>query len=141
MLFRSWSLPIVGVGLLLVSSLVIETAYPAIIQQFQVKPSESNKEAPFIQRNIEATRAAYDISNVEVKDYNATLSASAGQLTNDANTIANIRLMDPNVLSATYRQLQQIKPYYTFADTLDIDRYQINNTQRDAVVEIGRAHV
>jgi len=133
---RSWSLPVAGVGLLLVSSLVIQTAYPAIIQQFQVKPSESNKEAPYIQRNIEATRAAYDIADVEIKDYNATLNASAGQLTNDANTISNIRLMDPNVLSATFRQLQQIKPYYTFAETLDIDRYQINNTQRDAVVAV-----
>ena len=138
---RSWSLPVAGVGLLLVSSLVIQTAYPAIIQQFQVKPSESNKEAPYIQRNIEATRAAYDIANVEVKDYNATLNASAGQLTNDANTISNIRLMDPNVLSATFRQLQQIKPYYTFAETLDIDRYQINNTQRDAVVAVRELNI
>ena len=138
---KSWSLPVVGVGLLLVSALVIETAYPAIIQQFQVKPSESNKEAPYIQRNIEATRAAYDIADVEIKDYNATLSATAGQLTNDANTIANIRLMDPNVLSATYRQLQQIKPYYTFAETLDIDRYQINNTQRDAVVAVRELNI
>ena len=138
---RSWSLPVAGVGLLLVSSLVIQTAYPAIIQQFQVKPSESNKEAPYIQRNIEATRAAYDIADVEVKDYNATLNASAGQLTNDANTISNIRLMDPNVLSATFRQLQQIKPYYTFAETLDIDRYQINNTQRDAVVAVRELNI
>jgi len=138
---RSWSLPVAGVGLLLVSSLVIQTAYPAIIQQFQVKPSESNKEAPYIQRNIEATRAAYDIADVEIKDYNATLNASAGQLTNDANTISNIRLMDPNVLSATFRQLQQIKPYYTFAETLDIDRYQINNTQRDAVVAVRELNI
>ena len=138
---RSWSLPVAGVGLLLVSSLVIQTAYPAIIQQFQVKPSESNKEAPYIQRNIEATRAAYGIADVEIKDYNATLNASAGQLTNDANTISNIRLMDPNVLSATFRQLQQIKPYYTFAETLDIDRYQINNTQRDAVVAVRELNI
>ena len=138
---RSWSLPVAGVGLLLVSSLVIQTAYPAIIQQFQVKPSESNKEAPYIQRNIEATRAAYDIADVEIKDYNATLNASAGQLTNDANTISNIRLMDPNVLSATFRQLQQIKPYYTFAETLDIDRYQINNTQRDVVVAVRELNI
>jgi uncharacterized membrane protein (UPF0182 family) len=138
---RSWSLPVAGVGLLLVSALVIETAYPAVIQQFQVKPSESNKEAPYIQRNIEATRAAYDLADVEVIDYNATLDASAGQLTNDANTISNIRLMDPNVLSATFRQLQQIKPYYTFAETLDIDRYQINNTQRDAVVAVRELNI
>ena len=138
---KSWQLPVVGVGLLLVSALIIETAYPAVIQQFQVKPSESNKEAPYIQRNIEATRAAYDIADVEVKDYNATLNASAGQLTNDANTIANIRLMDPNVLSATFRQLQQIKPYYSFGETLDIDRYQINNTQRDAVVAVRELNI
>ena len=138
---RSWSLPVMGVGLLLVSALIIETAYPAIIQQFQVKPSESNKEAPYIQRNIEATRAAFDLNDVVVRDYDATATASAGQLSNDANTIANIRLMDPNVLSATFRQLQQIKPYYMFADTLDVDRYQINNTQRDAVVAVRELNI
>ena len=138
---KSWSLPILGVGLLVVSALIIETAYPAIIQQFQVKPSESNKEAPYIQRNIDATRAAFGLNNVVVKDYEATASATAGQLSNDANTIANIRLMDPNVLSATFRQLQQIKPYYMFADTLDIDHYQINNTQRDVVVAVRELNI
>ena len=138
---KSWSLPVIGVGLLLVSALIIETAYPAIIQQFQVKPSESNKEAPYIQRNIEATRAAFGLDGVVVKDYNATANATAGQLSNDANTIANIRLMDPNVLSATFRQLQQIKPYYMFADTLDIDHYQINNTQRDTVVAVRELNI
>jgi uncharacterized protein len=138
---KSWSLPIAGVGLLVVSALVIETAYPAIIQQFQVKPSESNKEAPYIQRNIDATRAAFNLNTVTVKDYDATANASAGQLSNDANTIANIRLMDPNVLSATFRQLQQIKPYYMFADTLDIDHYQINNTQRDTVVAVRELNI
>ena len=138
---KSFSLPVMGVGLLLVSALIIETAYPAIIQQFQVKPSESNKEAPYIQRNIEATRASYDIADVDIQDYNATLNASAGQLTNDANTIANIRLMDPNVLSATFRQLQQIKPYYSFGETLDIDRYQFNNIQRDAVVAVRELNI
>jgi uncharacterized membrane protein (UPF0182 family) len=138
---RSWSLPVMGVGLLLVSALIIETAYPAIIQQFQVKPSESNKEAPYIQRNIEATRAAFDLNKVVIRDYEATASASAGQLSDDANTIANIRLMDANVLSATFRQLQQIKPYYMFADTLDVDRYQINNTQRDTVVAVRELNI
>ena len=138
---RSWSLPVLGIGLMLAASLVIETIYPAAVQQFQVKPSESNKEAPYIQRNIDATRAAYDLNGVEIKDYNATVVSSAGQLANDANTIANIRLMDPNVLSATFRQLQQIKPYYSFADSLDIDRYQINNTQRDAVVAVRELNI
>ena len=71
-----------------------------------------------------------------VTDYQATVATSAGQLANDAATIANIRLMDPNVLSATFRQLQQIKPYYAFADSLDIDRYKIDGKERDVVVAV-----
>ena len=133
---RSWVLPAAGVALLVVSSVLIQTVYPGIIQQFQVKPSESSKEAPYIQKNIDATRAAYGLSNVKVTDYQATISTEAGQLSKDAATISNIRLMDPNVLSATFRQLQQIKPYYTFPDSLGIDRYKVNGVQRDMVVAV-----
>jgi uncharacterized membrane protein (UPF0182 family) len=138
---RSWLLPAAGTALMVVSSLLIAGIYPGAVQQFQVKPSESSKEAPYIQRNIDATRAAYGLSNVEVKDYNATLTTSSGQLATDASTINNIRLMDPNVLSATFRQLQQIKPYYGFADSLDIDRYTVNGTTRDAVVAVRELNI
>ena len=138
---RSWLLPAAGTALLVVSSVLIAGIYPGAIQQFQVKPSESSKEAPYIQRNIEATRAAYDLNGVQMQDYNATLSTSAGQLAKDAATIANIRLMDPNVLSATFRQLQQIKPYYTFPESLDIDRYTVNGVSRDAVVAVRELNI
>jgi uncharacterized membrane protein (UPF0182 family) len=138
---RSWLLPAAGTALLVVSSVLIAGIYPAAIQQFQVKPSESSKEAPFIQRNIEATRAAYDIDDVQIQDYNATLSTNAGQLAKDAATIANIRLMDPNVISATFRQLQQIKPYYSFPESLDIDRYTINGVSRDTVVAVRELNI
>ena len=133
---RSWLLPAAGTALMVVSSLLITSLYPAAIQQFQVKPSESSKEEPYIQRNIDATRSAYDLDGVEVKDYNATLTTSTGQLASDAATISNIRLMDPNILSSTFLQLQQIKPYYTFADSLDVDRYTVNGVTRDAVVAL-----
>jgi uncharacterized membrane protein (UPF0182 family) len=138
---RSWLLPAAGTALLVVSSVLIAGIYPAAIQQFQVKPSESSKEAPFIQRNIEATRTAYDIDDVQIQDYNATLSTNAGQLAKDAATIANIRLMDPNVISATFRQLQQIKPYYSFPESLDIDRYTINGVSRDTVVAVRELNI
>ena len=138
---RSWLLPAAGTALLVVSSVLIAGIYPGAIQQFQVKPSESSKEAPYIQRNINATRAAYDLNGVEMQDYNATLSTSAGQLAKDAATIANIRLMDPNVLSATFRQLQQIKPYYSFPESLDIDRYTVNGVSRDAVVAVRELNI
>lgn len=133
---RSWTLPIAGVALLAVSALLIDGIYPALIQQFQVKPSESSKEQPYIQRNIDATRAAYGINNVQVTDYKATTSATAGQLRDDAQTTASIRLIDPNVVSATFRNLQQIKPYYSFPESLDIDRYKINGQVRDTVVAV-----
>ena len=138
---RSWLLPAAGTALLVVSSVLIAGIYPGAIQQFQVKPSESSKEAPYIQRNIDSTRAAYDLNGVQMQDYNATLSTSAGQLAKDAATIANIRLMDPNVLSATFRQLQQIKPYYSFPDSLDIDRYTVNGVSRDAVVAVRELNI
>jgi uncharacterized membrane protein (UPF0182 family) len=138
---KSWLLPAAGTALLVVSSVLIAGIYPGAVQQFQVKPSESSKEADFIQRNIEATRAAYGLTEVEVKDYQATLSTNAGQLANDAATISNLRLMDPNVLSATFRQLQQIKPYYTFPESLDVDRYTVNGVQRDAVVAVRELNI
>ena len=138
---KSWLLPAAGTALMVGASVLIAGIYPGAVQQFQVKPSESSKEAPFIQRNIDSTRAAYGLTNVEVKDYQATLSTNSGQLATDAATIANIRLMDPNVLSATFRQLQQIKPYYTFPESLDIDRYSVNGVQRDAVVAVRELNI
>ena len=138
---RSWVLPAAGVSLLVISSVLIAGVYPAAIQQFQVKPSESSKEAPYIQRNIEATRAAYGLSDVEVKDYQATIETSAGQLKNDEATISNIRLLDPTVVPSTFRQLQQIKPYYNFADSLDVDRYTINGVKRDSVVAVRELNI
>jgi len=138
---KSWLLPAAGTALLVVSSVLIAGVYPAAIQQFQVKPSESSKEAPFIQRNIDATRDAFGLSAVEVKDFQATLNAAAGQLSKDAVTISNIRLMDPNVLSATFRQLQQIKPYYTFGATLDVDRYKVDGVSYDTIVAVRELNI
>ncbi len=138
---RSWVLPAAGLALLGISSFLISGVYPALIQQFQVKPSESAKESPYIQRNIESTRAAYGLDKVEVKDYQATIDTSAGQLNDDVDTVANIRLMDPNVLSSTFRQLQQIKPYYTFTESLDVDRYMIDGKMRDMVVAVRELNI
>jgi uncharacterized membrane protein (UPF0182 family) len=138
---KSWILPTAGVTLMVVSSVLIAGVYPAVIQQFQVKPSESSKEAPYIQRNIDATRAAYGVSAAKVVDYQATITTSAGQLAKDAGTVSNIRLMDPSVLSATFRQLQQIKPYYTFPDSLDIDRYTVAKKEQSVVVSVRELNI
>jgi uncharacterized protein len=131
---RTWLLPGLGVGGLLLSALVVGGIYPAIVQRFEVKPSEQTKEAPYLKRNIDATRTAYGIDKVKVQTYSATTQASANQLRADSDTTASIRLLDPALVSPTFKNLQQIKAYYDFAATLDVDRYVLNGTKRDVVV-------
>jgi hypothetical protein len=131
---RQWFIPNIGIGALLVTGILIGGIYPTVIQQFVVKPSEADKEAPYIQRSIEATRAAYGLSGVEISDYPASLDPNGELLTQQAETINKIRLMDPALLSPTFNQLQQIRGYYSFAQTLDIDRYKINGDTQGTVI-------
>ncbi len=131
---RTWLLPGVGVGALLVSALLIGGIYPAIVQRFEVKPSERTKEAPYIRKNIDATSAAYGIDKVDIKDYTATTRVSQDQLREDSDTTASIRLLDPAIVSPTYKNLQQIRAYYDFQDDLDVDRYTLNGQKTDVVV-------
>jgi uncharacterized membrane protein (UPF0182 family) len=138
--YRSWTLPIVGFGVMVISAIVIGGVYPAIVQHFRVAPNAADKEAAYISRNITATRTAYGLPNpdsAQVKqNYAATTTATAGQLAADAASLPGIRLVDPNVLSATYNQLQQIRGFYSFPDVLDIDRYPIAGKETDSVVAI-----
>ncbi|HEX7107377.1 MAG TPA: UPF0182 family protein, partial [Acidothermaceae bacterium] len=130
---RGWLLPAASFGLLVLSAVIIGGIYPLIVQNFQVKPSEADKEAPYIQRNIDQTRFAYGLSNVQVKPYDATTSASADELDDSTATGAGVRLLDNSVLPPTYNQLQQFRNFYSI-DKLDVDRYVINGQEQDAVV-------
>ncbi|WP_353810331.1 UPF0182 family membrane protein [Agromyces sp. SYSU T00194] len=131
-----WRLPLVGTALLIISSLIIGSLYPWVIQRFQVDPSAKTLEAPFIQRNIDMTREAFGVADVEEIPYEAQTDAERGALRADAETTANIRLMDPAQISDAFAQLEQFRQYYQFPDILDVDRYQIDGTTQDAVVAV-----
>ena len=134
---RHWAIPAIGAGLLVVSSIVVGTLYPMIVQQFQVRPSELVREQPYLERNIEATRDAYDIADAEITDYPGTVAPpTASVLTASAGTLNAIRLLDPAVVSPTFNQLQQIRGYYSFNNTLDVDRYDLEEGRRGAVVAV-----
>src|SRR5688500_4713156 len=129
---RNFLLPAAALVLLLLSSLVIGVAYPAIVQQFVVRPSADQKEAPYIERAIASTRDAYDLSDIQYIEYaqDATgrevdTEAAQAELRNDRETIPNARLLDPNVLAATFTARQQIRNVYGFPEKLDIDRYTL----------------
>ncbi|MEI6363783.1 MAG: UPF0182 family protein [Actinomycetes bacterium] len=132
---RHWVLPVLGAGLLLVTSVVVGALYPMFVQQFQVRPSELVKEQPYLDRNITATRAAYDIADSTVADYAGTVSPpTQAVLDASAGTLNNIRLLDPAVVSPTFNQLQQIRGYYSFNSKLDVDRYTLDQAKRGAIV-------
>ena len=141
-LFRpGWSLPFISFGVMLASSLIIGGLYPAFVQQFQVKPSEFQREEPYIERNLAATKTAYDLNDVQITDYQAIDNPNQAVLTEDSATLNNIRILDPTVLSPTYRNLQQIRGFYAFADTLDIDRYLIDGVKRGTVLAVREVNL
>lgn len=133
---HSWRLPIVGTVLLTVTAVVAGGIYPALIQSLKVRPSEKSLESPYIQRSIDATRAAFGLDGVKVEPYTAATHATAGQLREDAATVPGIRIIDPNIVSPTFRQLQALRQYYAVPDTLDVDRYTIDGKSQDSVVAV-----
>ncbi|GLX99040.1 UPF0182 protein [Herbidospora sp. NBRC 101105] len=131
-------LPGVALGLLVLSAVLIGGVYPALVEQFQVKPNQQAKERDYIDRNIKATRAAYGVDNATVTQYGAETEAKPEVLQKESSQIPGLRLLDPTVLSPTYQQLQQIRGYYQFPEQLDIDRYKNPATGKvqDTVVAV-----
>ncbi len=132
----NWRISIIATLTLLVLGGVSIIAYPALVQQFQVNPSQQSLESEYIQRNIDATREAFDFDDIEVTPYEPSTSGEKGALREDAETAASIRLLDPNLVSDTFRQLQQVRPYYSFPAQLDVDRYNIDGQMRDTVIAV-----
>jgi hypothetical protein len=140
---RNFRLPAAALVLLLLSSLVIGVAYPAIVQQFVVRPSADQREATSSPAAIESTRNAYDLSTSSTSTTPSRRpgeevdpAAALAELRNDTETIPNARLLDPNVLSDTFTARQQIRNVYGFPEKLDIDRYTIGGDTQDYVVAV-----
>ncbi|WP_328947091.1 UPF0182 family protein [Streptomyces sp. NBC_00250] len=126
---RTWQLPVIGFGLMVLSAILIGGLYPAIVQKFQVQPNEQAKEAPYIQKNIDATRKAYAIDGTKPENYSGKSTVKAkDQLRTDADSAASYRVLDPNIVSPTFQQLEQKRKYYQFPTTLDVDRYAGKDT-------------
>ena len=127
---RGWVLPIIAVGLWGFVSIVVGTIYPAVVQQFRVKPNEYAKERPYIARNIRATRDAYNLSGDQGDELPVRRDAHRGRGRRDnKTTIDNARLWDPDVIEATYGQVQELQTYYN-VDDVDVDRYTVDNETR-----------
>ena len=125
-----------SLALLGIAAVAIGGIYPAIVQQFTVKPNLREREAPFIEKTIGATRQAYGLEGVKRTQYSAQAVIPPASLTTDKTVVPTIRLLDPAVVNETFTQFQQIRSFYDFAEKLDVDRYVVNGQLQDFVVSV-----
>ena len=130
---KGWALPVIGVGLWALISVVVGAIVPAFIQKFTVEPSELARERVYIERNIKATRAAFNLTGVEQVPFTYDEDLTAGELAQNAETVRNVRLWDPTYVEQTFQKLQEIRSYYRFND-VDIDRYQLEGRVAQTIV-------
>ncbi|MGO3362616.1 MAG: UPF0182 family protein [Corynebacterium sp.] len=152
-ILKDLRVPALAVALMVVANLAIGVGWPAIMEQFSVNPNRAEKEREYIARNIESTRQAYGIETAEDssrEDYEnpdgqVTYERNWGgqtsgdeserrSIADDDATLSNIRLLDPDVLSPTFTQQQQLRNFYGFPDELAVDRYEVDDEMRDFVV-------
>lgn len=129
---RGYKLLLGGVGLV-VLGVVGRAFYPEMVQKFEVVPNEINKERPYIQNVVRFTRRAYDIQDVDEREFPAEDNLTVEDLKKNELTIKNIRLWDHQPLLSTYAQLQEIRTYYDFVD-VDNDRYTVNGEYRQVML-------
>lgn len=131
---RTWQLPSVGLALLALSAVLIGMIFPAAVQQFQVKPSEADREEPYIQANIDATQAAYDLQDADLQSYPP--STALPDRTAYDQFFSTIPLVDPQRVSRTFESIQQENRYYSVPEVLDVDRYNIEGNDRALVLAV-----
>lgn len=140
LVLKDLRLPALAVVLMVVSSLAIGVGWPTVMEQFSVTPNRAEKEREYIARNIESTRYAYGIGDDHVtyeQNWGGETTGSASErrsIADDAATLSNIRLLDPEILSPTFTQQQQLRNFYGFPDELSVDRYDVDGQMRDFVV-------
>lgn len=129
---RGWRLPVLGVGLWVVVAIVAGSVYPALVQRFVVQPNVSTRELPYIQRNIEATKAAMGLENVErvSVDYS---NITASDVQADDAPLRDVRQLDPTQMRDRFSLDQGLTSFYGVND-LDVDRYSIDGRTQQVLV-------
>jgi hypothetical protein len=130
---RRLRLLLVGLALPVAAFIIAAILVPAYVTSFVVKPNELGRETPYIEHNIAATRQAFGIDRIELRDYEAETSTAAFDLDGNRATLDNIRLWDWRALQDTLRQIQEIRTYYDFPD-VDVDRYKVGGQMRQMML-------
>ncbi len=133
-IFRNLVRPLIGGVLALVAlSLLIGTIYPSLVEEFVVKPTELQREAPYIADNIALTRDAYALNKVKAQSFTPKTDLSAAAIAKAVDTTQNVRLWSQSVARADFEQQQGLRAYYTF-DPITVDRYTVDGHYRQVLL-------
>lgn len=130
---RSIYYPMGAMGVWVIAAIIGTAVYPAGLQRFSVDPNELNRERPFIERNIEMTRFAFGLDQMEERPFPAINEVTREEMDANPETVSNLRLLDVDQLRPAYQQLQSIRPLYDFGD-VDVDRYEIDGEMRQIMI-------
>ena len=124
---------LLAVGIYFGVSLLGVVVYPAVVQRLIVAPNELNKETPQLRYHIDATRRAWGLDRVLVRDLSGEAALTERDIQANRTTIDNVRLWDRDPLLQTFGQLQEIRTYYDFV-SVDDDRYMIDGRYRQVML-------
>jgi uncharacterized membrane protein (UPF0182 family) len=134
---KGWTLPVLAIGVWAFVALVVGVIYPAVLQALKVNPAQSTLEAPYIKRNIEATRAAYGLNQVTVTGFAGNSTLAPQTVVQNKPTLDNVRLWDPDpqISLQTFQKLQGIRSYYIFP-TVSTDRYTVGGNLTPTLIGV-----
>jgi uncharacterized membrane protein (UPF0182 family) len=126
---------LIGVAIPIAVYIIGVVIVPAYVNSFIVKPNELGRETPYIEHNIQWTRRAFGLDQVESREFEAEASVEALDLNNNRESLENIRLWDWRALQDTLKQIQAIRTYYDFPD-VDVDRYKVEGKTRQMMTAV-----
>ncbi len=130
---RNTRLPLKGIGVLVVGTIVVGAVPSTLVQKLVVEPSELRREGPYIKYNIEATNRAYGLDRIVEQPFEASEDLTLEDIRANPLTMRNIRIWDERPLKQTYQQVQEIRPYYVFPN-VDVDRYTVDGVYRQVML-------
>ena len=114
-------------------AVVLGQLVPGAYQKFVVVPNELVREGPQLKSHIEATRRAWGLAHVTVRDLAGDARLTLDDIRKNQATIKNVRLWDRDPIQQTFGQLQEIRTYYDFV-SVDDDRYWIDGEYRQVLL-------
>jgi hypothetical protein len=130
---RRVRLAIAGLGAWAALAFVGGLLVPSLVERFDVKPNQLERERPYIENSIASTRRAYGLDDIQQVEFKADETVATEDFRAAKDTVRNIRLWDHRPLLRTLQQVQSIRTYYSFID-VDVDRYKFGDDYRQVML-------